>query len=495
MHYSAPGGRSRRSKSYLACLRLTPAFGAAYLNLADTLRRLGLLDQARWAAEAGLRLLPDLPEAAGCLANVLHDLAFYELAEALYRQALRAVPDHPGWLSSLGNTLRALGRLAEALDLHERAIAAAPGDAELRFNRALALLAAGDFSRGWREYEWRWMRVSRRKHGSWWKGDALGSRTILLHAEQGLGDTLQFLRYVPLVGATGGRIVLEVHAALVRLCQGLPGIAEVVPTGETGSEQSVQFDVQCSLMSLPLLLGTTLETIPAATPYLHPDPALVAAWRQRLPDTGALRVGLCWAGARHVTDAGARLIDQRRSLRLAELAPLARISGVQFVSLQKGEPADELRDAPAGLNVLDPMPAVTDFADTAAIVCHLDLVISVDTSVAHLAGVLGRPVWMLSRFDGCWRWLHGRDDSPWYPTMLLYRQEHPRDWSGVVARLRRDLIPTASLIMPRLRAGAYARSRDIAAVHGRRYVRDGCAASQSSSAHDAANAAAAPLGR
>jgi len=440
------GRRVEAVESYLTCLRLTPAFGAAYLNLADTLRRLGFLDQARWAAEAGLRLLPDLPEAAGCQANVLHDLAFYEPAEVLYRQALSAVPDHPGWLSNLGNTLRALGRPAEALDVHERAVTAAPDDAELRFNRAVALLAAGDFSRGWREYEWRWMRTNRCKRGPWWKGDAPGDRTILLQAEQGLGDTLQFLRYAPLVSAAGGRVVLEVQPELVRLCQCLPGIAEVVPAGETGTEPA--FDVQCPLMSLPLLFGTTLATIPAATPYLHPDPALVAAWGKRLPDTNVPRVGLCWAGARHAMDPGARLIDQRRSLCLAELAPLAGIGGLQFVSLQKGQPAEELREPPPGLDVLDPMPAVTDFADTAAIVAGLDLVISVDTSVAHLAGGLGRPVWLLSRFDGCWRWLHGRDDSPWYPTMRLYRQERPLDWGGVVARLLRDLIALAGNAAP-----------------------------------------------
>jgi hypothetical protein len=381
-----------------------------------------------------------LPEAAGCLANVLHDLAFYEPAEGLYLQALRATPDHPGRLSSLGNTLRALGRLPEALEAHEQAVAAAPGDAEARFNRAVTLLSAGDFSRGWREYEWRWMRTTRRKRGPWWKGDAPADRTILLHAEQGLGDTLQFVRYAPAVAALGGRIVLEVQPPLVRLCQCLSGIAEVVPAGEAEREPSATFDAHCPLMSLPLLFGTTLETIPAAMPYLHPDPTLAAAWREQLPDAGVLRVGLCWAGARHTDDPGARVIDQRRSLHLAELAPLADIGRVQFISLQKGEAADQLRTPPPGLDVVDPMPRVTDFADTAAIVAGLDLVISVDTAVAHLAGALGRPVWMLSRYDGCWRWLHGRDDSPWYPTMRLYRQQQPYDWTEVVGRLRQDLI-------------------------------------------------------
>ena len=442
-------------ESYLTCLRLTPAFGAAYLNLADTLRRLGLLDQARWAAETGLRLLPDLPEAAGCVANVLHDLGLYEPAEALYQRALSAVPDHPGWLSNLGNTLRALGRPAEALDAHERAITVAPEDAELRFNRALALLAAGDFARGWREYEWRWLRATPRKRGPWWKGDAPGDRTILLHAEQGLGDTLQFLRYAPLVAAAGGCIMLEVQPELTRLCRGLLGIAQTVPAGETNAE--LAFDVQCPLMSLPLLFGTTLETIPTPTPYLHPDPALVAAWGERLPHNGDLRVGLCWAGGRHAADTGARLIDQRRSLRLPQLAPLAGIAGLQFVSLQKEQPAQDFQQPSPVLDVLDPMPAVTDFADTAAIIANLDLVISVDTAVGHLAGAMGRPVWLLSRFDGCWRWLHGRDDSPWYPTMRLYRQERPLDWTGVLARLRRDLTVLARNAAPadrvRLAAG------------------------------------------
>jgi Flp pilus assembly protein TadD len=442
--------------SYLACLRLAPEFGPAYLNLAGALHRLGLPDQARWAAETGYRLLPDRPEAAGCLANVLHDLAVYEPAEALYRQALRVVPDHPGWLSSLGNTLRAVGRLPEALDAHERAVAAAPEDAEMRFSRAVTLLAAGDFSRGWREYEWRWMRATCRNRGPPWNGDAPGDRTILLRAEQGLGDTLQFVRYAPAVAALGGRIVLEVQPALVRLCRGLPGIAEVVPAGEAEAEPSVLFDAHCPLMSLPLLFGTTLETMPAAMPYLHADPASAAAWREQLPDAGVLRVGLCWAGARHTDDPGARLIDQRRSLPLAELAPLADIGGVQFISLQKGEAADQLLASPSGLAVVDPMPRVTDFVDTAAIVAGLDLVISVDTSVAHLAGALGRPVWLLSRYDGCWRWLHGRDGSPWYPTMRLYRQERPFDWTGVVGRLRRDLIALCESAAPgdRARLGA-----------------------------------------
>lgn len=426
-------------EAYLACVRKLPEFGPGYVNLADTLRRLGLLDQARWAAQTGLALLPETAEAATCLASVLHDLAQYEPAAELYRQALAREPS-AGAFTSLGNTLRAMGRLEEALAAHESAVSAAPGDAEARFNRALTLLAAGDYKLGFIEYEWRWQRTERRVRapGKWWRGEMPEGRTILLHAEQGLGDTLQFVRYAPLVAGLGARVVMEVQPELLRLVAAIRSVAEVVPCGQT----LPPFDMQCPLLSLPRLFRTRLETVPAAVPYLPVDPDMAAAWRSRLPHNGVLRVGLCWAGAAHLDDVGARLIDQRRSIGLDALTPLGAIGGVQWVSLQKWL-AGESPPQAAGFPMLDLMDHVSDFADTAALVANLDLVIAVDTAVAHLAGALGRPVWMLSRYDGCWRWLHGRDDSPWYPTMQIYRQERPLDWSGVVGRVYADLLAWA----------------------------------------------------
>ncbi len=427
-------------EAYLACVRKMPEFGPGYVNLADTLRRLGLLDQARWAAETGLALLPETATAATCLASVLHDMAHYEQAAELYRQALAREPG-AGAFTSLGNTLRAMGRLEEALAAHESAVSAAPGDAEARFNRALTLLAAGKYPLGFVEYEWRWQRTEYRARapGKWWRGEVPDGRTILLHAEQGLGDTLQFVRYAPLVAGLGARVVMEVQPELVRLVAAMRGIAEVVPSGQT----LPPFDMQCPLLSLPRVFGTRLETVPATVPYLPAHPDMVATWGSQLPRDGALRVGICWAGAAHLDDVGARLIDRRRSIGLCALAPLAGIGGVQWVSLQKsaagGNPAQL-----AGFDMLDVMDGVDDFADAAALVANLDLVISVDTAVAHLAGALGRPVWMLSRYDGCWRWLHGRDDTPWYPTMRIYTQERPLDWNGVVARVRRDLLALAA---------------------------------------------------
>ncbi len=247
-------------EAYLRCVRLAPKFGPGYVNLADTLRRLGLLDQARWAAATGLALLADVPEAQTCLASVLHDSAEYERAAALYRQALEQAPT-PGTLTSLGNTLRAMGRLADALDAHERALATAPGDAEVRFSRALTLLAAGDWERGFPEYEWRWHRraTPARAIGRWWNGEAPAGRTILLLAEQGLGDTLQFVRYAALAARQGATVVLEVQPELVRLFRTIPEIAEIVPHGQA----LPPFDVQCPLLSLPRVFGTTLETVPA----------------------------------------------------------------------------------------------------------------------------------------------------------------------------------------------------------------------------------------
>jgi tetratricopeptide (TPR) repeat protein len=435
-------GRSVEAvESFVACLRLAPDFGAAYVNLACTLRTLGLLEQARSMAELGVRYLPSVAEAKICLADILHDSSDYAAAVALYRQALDITPDHPGALSNLGNALNALGCLSDALVLHERAVAAVPDEAEFHFSLAAALLAAGDYARGWGEYEWRWRRsqAEPRGFGETWRGDELAGRTILLHAEQGLGDTLQFVRYVPLVAARGGRVVLEVQAPLVRLMQNMPGSAKVIARGDVLPD----FDTHCPLLSLPRIFGTRLDTIPASFPYLCADPTTAATWRRKLAaDDGGLRVGLVWAGSTHSDDPGAHLIDQRRSLTATDFAPLFDLPSVHFVSLQMRESLGQASKLTDG-RVLDPMSAVTDFADTAAIVANLDLVISVDTSVAHLAGALGRHVWLLSRFDGCWRWLKDRDDSPWYPGMRIYRQTRPGDWLSVVERIRDDLCTRA----------------------------------------------------
>jgi hypothetical protein len=382
-------------------------------------------------------LTPERVEAALILAAILLAKGDFAGALKVYDTIPLAHKNLPATLISRGVVLRAMGRLDEALESYAHAIIAAPTDAEAHFNYADALLVAGDFERGWEEYEWRWRRTHARPRqlGAPWTGDHLACRTILLHAEQGFGDTVQFARYASMVADLGGRVVLEVQRPLLRLMDGLQGVHQVVGQGDT----LPPYDVHCPLMSLPRLFKTRLGTIPAATPYLHPDPTAVTAWRAVLPPDGTLRVGLVWAGSAHRTEAGVAVINARRSMPLACFAPLGEVAGVRLISLQTGAPAEELRHPPSGLTVTECLSDSMDFADTAALIATLDLVISVDTAVAHLAGALGCPVWLLSRLGGCWRWLEDRSDSPWYPSLRLYRQTDALDWSDVMTRVRSDL--------------------------------------------------------
>ncbi|MBN8929146.1 MAG: tetratricopeptide repeat protein [Rhodospirillales bacterium] len=436
----AAGRPVEAAEAFLACLARDPDFAPACLNLADTLRCLGLLAEAETAARTALHRLPLEPAAAFCLANVRHDQGAFDEAATLYRRGLARRPDHAGALGSLGNTLRAQGDLAGSLGAHDRAVALAPEDADLRFNRATALLAARDFARGCDEYEWRWRRRQAQPRGFRppWFGEPLDGRTILLHAEQGLGDTLHFVRYAPLVATRGGRVVLEVQPPLVRLLREMRGTAVVCARGKA----LPRFDLHCPLLSLPAAFGTRLGTIPAGVPYLRPPDDLLPAAHARLPAASALRVGVAWAGSAHADDAGAQVIDRRRSLPPAALLPLARVPGLRLVSLQKHEP--DRAPPPPELGLFDPMAGISDMADTAALIAQLDMVVSADTAVAHLAGAMGVPVALLSRSDSCWRWLQDRDDSPWYPTLRLYRQPSPGDWATPVARVAADLAQRAA---------------------------------------------------
>jgi ADP-heptose:LPS heptosyltransferase len=260
-----------------------------------------------------------------------------------------------------------------------------------------------------------------------WNGEDLAGRTVLLHGEQGYGDTIQGLRYVPLVAARGGRVVLEVPAPLARVAASVSGVAEFVTAGQA----LPRFDLVCPMLSLPRALGTTLETIPADLPYLAPPAEAVAQWRERLGGPG-LRIGIAWAGsALHRSDA-------QRSIEIETLAPLLKTKGVRWFSLQVGERAADLARLPAGL-ITDLAPRLSDFADTAAALANLDLLISVDTAVVHLAGALARPAWVMLRARPDWRWMLEREDTPWYPSLRLFRQRERGDWDEVVARVRAAL--------------------------------------------------------
>jgi len=371
------------------------------------------------------------------LGNLLQQQERLDEAIACYRRALALKPDFSQALNNLANALKARNGPADAIASYHGAIRLRPDDPEVHYNLGMALLACGDMAAGWEEYEWRWktpqMSPARPQFAQpQWRGEAAEGRTVLIHAEQGFGDTIQFCRYAPLVAARGFRVILEVPTPLRRLLRTLPGIDRFMVDGEARPP----FDLHCPMLSLPLALRTTLATIPAAVPYLHADAALVSDWGARLAmlETRGPRIGLVWAGNPRKQLIAAAATDRRRSIRPELLTSFINVPERQFFSLQKDGPAP-----PEHFRLIDFMDEMADFADTAALIANLDLVISVDTSVAHLAAALGKPVWLLDRFDACWRWLTGRRDSPWYPGLRLYRQPRPGDWDSVLAEVTHDL--------------------------------------------------------
>ncbi|TWA74453.1 Flp pilus assembly protein TadD [Azospirillum brasilense] len=419
-HYDA--GRWETAATALrGALALDPANDGALELLAAAQRRAGGEEGAVRALRRSLRLRPDS-------ANGWHALSLSEPgALDSLRRALALRPDHRSALSGLANRLRDRRAITASLRLHDRAIRVQPSSAEARWNRALARLLAGDLTGGWEDYEARWgvADFPTRPRGlpqPLWSGEDIAGRTILLHEEQGRGDAIQFVRYAPLVAARGARVLLETGADLVPLFRGLPGVERVVARGEP----LPAFDWQCPLLSLPRAFATRLETIPAAVPYLSADPARLAAWKERLAG-GGLTVGLVWAG--NPQFAG----DRERSPGLAALAPLLAVPGCRFFGLQLGPGHDELAGRAMPASFTDLAPEIRDFADTAAIMASLDLVVSSCTAPAHLAGALGMPVWLLLSHAPDWRWLLDRFDSPWYPSARLFRQPRPGDWAAVAA--------------------------------------------------------------
>jgi tetratricopeptide (TPR) repeat protein len=414
--------------SHQRAVELQPTRAELYANLGAALASAQRWDHAIAAYEAAGRLKPDFADAHYNLGNALRAIERFDQAVAAYQQAVRINPSFAEAISNLGIVLRSLGRLDEARGAYDRAIELNPESPEPHWNRAVTLLLAGDYERGWAAYEWRlrqpWAKP-RRFAVPRWEGEELAGRTILLHAEQGLGDTIQFARYIPLVAERGGRVIIECQPELRDLLTSLPGTHHVIPQGAA----LPKFDVHCPLMSLPGIFATRLDSIPATKLYLTADPRLVEAWRDRLKtDAGRIKVGLAWAGRPEHQS------DRQRSMSLADLTPLAAVAPVDFYSLQKGAIADPHRP-PEWFGLIDCALNLITFADTAALVHHMDLVICVDTAVAHLAGAMGKPVWLLLPVVPDWRWLLERSDTPWYPTMRLFRQEQPGKWAGPVGHV------------------------------------------------------------
>ena len=399
----------------------------------NILRDMGRFDEALAAYDQAIALDPSCADAHGNRGAALHELERPGEALPSIEKALLLRPDHAPSYNNQGLVLGALWRFEEALASYDCAMRLDPGYADAAWNKALLALLLGRFAEGWALYERRkrmngYLAPTTGDRPSWTGAEDVSGKTVFLHWEQGIGDTLQFCRFAPRVRERGARVVMSVQASLLRLLRQFePGIELIGP-----AQAPAQFDYHCSLMSLPLALNVTLDTLASPDSYLAVDPALEAVWRARLPRGERPRIGLAWSGNRAHRD------DSRRSAPLGELRPLLS-ADVEWICLQT-----EFRDGDATVmrefSVFAPdKEALTDFADTAAIISQLDLVISVDTSVAHLAGGLGRPVWILLPHMPDFRWLLERDDSPWYPSARLLRQPRPGDWPSVIARARSEL--------------------------------------------------------
>jgi tetratricopeptide (TPR) repeat protein len=417
-------------------------YAEAYFYLGETLRERRRLDEAMSAYERAIACKPDYPTAHLNLANMLYEQGKLDKAIAGYSQAITLKPDFVDAHSNLGNALRKQGKVEEAIAACRQAIAIQPDFPAAHLNLSLALLLKGDFSEGWREYEWRWRGgtsdlIPRKFLQPRWQGEDLTGKTLLLHAEQGLGDTLQFARFAPVMANRAAKIILAVQPPLVRLLSEAqwPNV-----TVNNGAELS-GFDVELPLMSLPAVLGMTEATIPADVPYLAADAQRVEHWRERLPKDG-FKIGIVWQGRPEAK------VDPARSFPLRSCAPLSALGGVTVISLQKRHGLEQLDALPGGMRI-ETLGADFDsgpdaFLDSAAVMMNLDLVITADTATAHLAGALARPTWIALSHAPEWRWLMQREDSPWYPTARLFRQRRSGDWDEIFERMAEELSPIVS---------------------------------------------------
>jgi Flp pilus assembly protein TadD len=414
--------------NYEQALRIEPGHPEALNNLGVALHAQGKTSEAVACLRRVLAKRPDHASAHGNLGNALQELGQLDEAVACYRQALNFDPTDFDAHNNLGNALRAQGHLAESVHSYEQALKSKPDHPQVRLSQALCWLQMGDFERGWAAYEWR-LKCPEFSIPAFrqplWDGAHLDGRTILLYADHGLGDSIQFIRYAPMVKTRGGHVIVACQQPVARLFSTCPGIDLLVASDSALPD----FDVYAPLMSLPRIFGTNLAHLPADVPYLKADPAQVEQRRCELEPNRGFRVGIAWQGNPRYRR------DRQRSFRLAQLEPLAGVAGAQFFSLQKGAGADQIAELGGRFVVTDLGNRFSDLMDTAAAIQNLDLVITSDSSLAHLAGALGVPIWVAIPLAADWRWLTERDDNPWYPTMRLFRQKTWGDWDEVFARM------------------------------------------------------------
>jgi Flp pilus assembly protein TadD len=426
------GNFTESLSNYERVLRIDPDHVATLNNLGVALHALGMVKEAAASLRIAIRKQPDYAEAHNNLGNALKDQGDLEGAVACYRRAIEIQPGYFDAYNNLGNGLRAQGHMAESVKCYEKALQLKPGDPQMHLNRALAWLQMGDFERGWPEYEWRLKckdyAIPVFEQPSW-DGAPLAGQTIVLYADHGLGDTLQFIRYAALVQERGGRVIVACRKAIAGLLESCPGVAQVVAEGSLLPE----FAVYAPVTSLPMIFGTTLDSVPARVPYLTANATLVDRWRPETGPPSAFRIGVAWQGNPKYRR------DRERSFRLANLEAIAQIPGVRLIGLQGIHGLEQLGEVQSRFAVRSLGERLLDFADIAAVMQSLDLVIAPDTALAHLAGAAAVPVWVVLSYAPEARWLSERADSPWYPTMRLFRQKRWGDWGPVFAQMAEEL--------------------------------------------------------
>ena len=423
---------------------LTPNNGLAHSNRGNILKELHRHEEALESFDRAIGLLPEYAEAYSNKGNALQELHRFEESLSWYDKAIKLKPNYAEAYSNKGNALEWLRRHEEAMENFDKAISTNPQYIDSYWHKGLSQLASGNYEEGWKNYEARWSKA----HPVQFQYSNIprlqsvqqvSGKNILIWAEQGLGDTFQFCRYIKFLAEAGANITFAIPRALITTLQPLRAYCTLVESTEVSSDR---FDYQSPLLSLPLVFGTTLDTVPDAVPYLKANPEKINYFASFMRQDKALRVGLVWNGGFRADHPELWDTNKRRNIDFELIAKLKDILGVDFYSLQKGDPAEaELRNRQAELwpTITNMASHLNDFSDTAALISNLDLIISVDTSTAHLAGALGRPVWILNRYDSCWRWLRGKTDSPWYPTAKIYQQDLPGNWVNPISQVSADL--------------------------------------------------------
>lgn len=438
----AHGDKAECLEKITRCLLLDPSNDQAWDTRATTLLRLGAPFDSVLCSDKAIALKPNQAEYYLNRGGAYSDAGEYEKSFENYDKALELKPVFSIAHMNKANIYRVEKQLDKAIASYREAVKADENNVDAHLGLSFSLLEDGQYTEGWQEYEWRWKSSQLPPRGMkvpQWDGTPAEFETdvLVFYAEQGFGDVLQFIRYAPLVKEKwGGKVFVEVRMPMLRLAKTIKGVDGVIAFGEM---LPINMKKCLPMMSAPKIMGTTVETIPNGVPYLHPSPSAVGMWRERLKALPpGLKVGVCWAGGQRPFAPIANAIDKKRSTTLSEFGPLC-LPGISFVSLQVGPLSSQVQSGPVGMTIGDWTSEIDDFYDTAALISCLDLVIAVDTSVVHIAGALGKPVWMLSRFDNCWRWLGYREDSPWYPTLKQFVQPAQGDWFGLMQNVKRNL--------------------------------------------------------